>query len=124
MATLFYRVSDSGEAVPKPGPAKFIAMNDLGFYSLTAVRADSGRLLLINWATGADIARLQSSNQVPGDVDGLAVTRNLNRTVTAVSLSTNKLRLTSWDDGSGQGLSLNSPTQSNRDTHSTSIFNR
>jgi hypothetical protein len=100
MATTFNRVSDSDAMA---GETNFIAINELGFYSLTAVKAGSGKLLLINWVTGDHIARLQDSGQVPGVIDGLAVTRNLNRTVTAVSLTTKNLRLTSWDDGSGQG---------------------
>jgi hypothetical protein len=75
----------------------FIALNELGYYS------GSGKLLLINWVTGANIDRLQDSGRVPGVIDGLAVTRNLNRTVTAVSLTTKNLRLTSCNDGIGLG---------------------
>ena len=43
-----------------------------------------------------------SGNQA-GAVSGIAITRNLNRTVTAVRNGSGNLELISWDDGSGQG---------------------
>lgn len=98
--TTFARISDSDALA---GDATHITLNELGFFSLTAVRTGSGNLELINWRTGDTVARVSDSGNQAGEVHGIAITRNLNRTVTAVRNGSGNLELISWDDGSGQG---------------------
>jgi len=97
MATTFTRVSDSGSAA---GKATEITLNELGFFSLAAVKTDGGKLKLIAWRTGDTVSRLADSGD-QGAVGEIAMTRNLNRTVTAVSTGSGTLKLISWNDGSG-----------------------
>src|SRR4051794_25832354 len=98
--TIFTRLSDSGSAA---GEATHIAIQDLSFFSLTAVRTGAGTLKLINWGTGDGVSRISDSGNQAGEVSAIAVTRNLNRTVTAVRDGNGNLKLISWNDGLGQG---------------------
>jgi hypothetical protein len=109
--TNFMRVGDSGALA---GAATDIAIEQLGFYSLTAVRTGSGNLKLINWSTGGPgaVTRMADSDDQAGAVSAIAVARNLNRTVTAVRDGSGDLLLISWDDGTGAG-----PISRLKDTH-------
>ena len=98
--TTFTRVSDSGSAA---GAASHITIQDLSFFSLTAVRTGAGDLRLINWRTGDTVSRISDSGNQAGAVSAIAVTRNLNRTVTAVRDGSGRLKLISWNDGVGEG---------------------
>jgi len=102
MATTFARVNDSDGLA---GKATNIEINDLGFFSLTAVRTGSGNLKLINWRTGGTdgVARLADSSNQAGEVSEIALTRGLAGTVTAVRTGSGNLKLIAWDDGLGQG---------------------
>jgi hypothetical protein len=102
MATTFTRVNDSDALA---GKATNIKINELGFFSLTAVRTGAGNLKLINWRTGGTdgVARLGDSDNLAGEVSEIALTRGLAGTVTAVRTGSGKLKLISWDDGLGQG---------------------
>jgi hypothetical protein len=98
MKTTFTRLGDR-----RAGAASHIAIQELGFFSLTAVRTGSGDLKLINWETGdqSEVKRLAEASA--GEVSEIALTRNLNRTVTAVRDGSGDLLLISWDDGVGEG---------------------
>jgi len=100
--TTFTRVGDSGSLA---GAATDIAIEELGFYSLTAVKTGSGILKLINWGTGgpASVSRTGDSDDQAGEVSGIAVTRNRNLTVTAVRDGSSDLLLISWNDSTGSG---------------------
>jgi hypothetical protein len=98
MATTFTRVDDSDALA---GEATRITLNELGFFSLSAVRTGAGNLKLIGWSTGgATVSRLDDSANQAGEVSEIAMTRNLNRTVTAVRTGSGTLRLISWSDNS------------------------
>jgi hypothetical protein len=97
MATTFTRVSDSDA---KAGEATEITLNDLGFFSLSAVKTAAENLKLIGWRTGDTVSRLDDSGDQAGFVSEIAMTRNLNRTVTAVRTGSETLKLISWSDGS------------------------
>ena len=88
--TTFNRVSDSDALA---GDATNITINELGSFSLTAVKTGAGNLKLINWRTGNTVARVSDSGNQAGEVSGIAVTRNLNRTVTAVRNGSGNLNL-------------------------------
>ncbi|GAA2145673.1 hypothetical protein GCM10009825_38590 [Arthrobacter humicola] len=109
--TNFTRVGDSGALA---GAATDIAVEQLGFYSLTAVRTGSGNLKLINWSTGGPgaVTRNSDSDDQAGEVSAIAVARNRNLTVTAVRDGSGDLLLISWDDGIGSG-----PISRLKDTH-------
>ncbi len=100
--TTFTRVGDSDSLA---GEASHIAIEELGFYSLTAVRTGSGNLKLINWGTGAPgpVSRTGDSDDQAGAVSEIAVTRNRNLTVTAVRDGSDDLLLISWNDDAGSG---------------------
>ena len=75
--TTFTRISDSGSAA---GAATLITLQDLGFFSLTALRTDAGSLKLINWQTGGPtVSRVSDSGGQAGAVSAIAVTRVRNR---------------------------------------------
>ena len=98
MATTFTRVNDSGSDA---GAATRITLNELGFFTLSAVRTGAGNLKLIGWSTGGDkVSRLADSKNQAREVSEIAMTRNLNRTVTAVRTGSGILRLISWNDNS------------------------
>jgi hypothetical protein len=98
MATTFTRVNDSDAHA---GAATRITLNELGFFSLSAVRTAAGNLRLIGWSTGGNtVDRLADSKNQAGEVREIAMTRNLNRTVTAVRTGSGTLRLISWSDNS------------------------
>jgi hypothetical protein len=98
MATTFTRVNDSDA---RAGAATRITLNELGFFSLSAVRTAAGNLRLIGWSTGSNtVDRLADSKNQAGAVSEIAMTRNLNRTVTAVRDGGGKLLLISWSDNS------------------------
>ncbi|WP_427017123.1 hypothetical protein ACQCSX_00135 [Pseudarthrobacter sp. P1] len=109
--TTFTRVGDSGALA---GAATNITIEELGFFSLTAVRTGSGSLKLINWSTGGPgpVTRDSDSDGQAGAVSAIAVTRNRNLTVTAVRDGSGDLLLISWDDGIGAG-----PIARLKDTH-------
>lgn len=109
--TTFTRIGDSGALA---GEATDITVEDLGFYSLTAVRTGSGDLKLINWSTGSPgpVTRDSDSDNQAGAVSAISVARNRNRTVTAVRDGSGDLLLISWDDGNGSG-----PITRLKDTH-------
>lgn len=100
--TTLTRVGDSDSLA---GAATEIAIEELGFYSLTAVRTGSGDLKLINWATGSPgpVSRTGDSDDQAGEVSEVAVTRNRNLTVTAVRDGSDDLLLISWNDDTGTG---------------------
>ena len=99
--TTFTRIDDSGSDA---GAATLIALQELGFFSLTALRTDAGSLKLINWQTGGPtISRGSDSGEQAGAVSAIAVTRVRNRTITAVRDGGGNLKLISWDDGLGTG---------------------
>jgi hypothetical protein len=100
--TTFTRVGDSGSLA---GEATDITIEELGFYSLTAVRTGSGNLKLINWGTGAPgpVTRTGDSDDQAGAVSDIAVTRNRDLTVTAVRDGSDDLLLISWNDATGAG---------------------
>jgi hypothetical protein len=98
MATTFKRVKD-GNA----GNASHIAVNDRGFFTVTAVRNGSGNLELIDWRTGDSVSRLADSANQAGAVSEIATTIVRNLSITAVRNGSGALELISWDDGGGQG---------------------
>src|ERR1700687_3246533 len=70
--TTFMRVSDSDGLA---GDATHITLNELGFFSLTAVRTGAGKLKLINWRTGdIPVARVSDSGNQAGEVSRIAIT--------------------------------------------------
>ncbi len=99
--TTFTRIDDSGSDA---GAATLITLQELGFFSLTAVRTQAGNLKLINWQTGGPtVSRGPDSGEQAGAVSAIAVTRVRNRTITAVRDGGGNLMLISWDDGLGTG---------------------
>jgi hypothetical protein len=81
------------------GEATHITLKGLGFFSLTAVRDSAGNLKLIGWRTGDTVSRLADTQGQAGGVSEIAMTRNLNLTVTAVRTDEETLKLISWNDG-------------------------
>jgi hypothetical protein len=100
MATTFERVSDSGSTA---GAATQITLNDLGFFSLSAVRTAAGRLKLIGWRTGDTVARLGDSGNQAGKASYITISRfSSSRYVTAVQADNGLLKLIAFDvDPSG-----------------------
>lgn len=62
------------------------------------MKTSAGNLKLIGWRTGDTVSRLADSGNQAGEVGEIAMTRDLNRTVTAVRTDSGTLKLISWSD--------------------------
>jgi hypothetical protein len=71
--------------------------------ALTAVRADSGKLLLIGWQTENGITRRADSGTQAGEAEEIALTLMGRRAVTAVRTGAGRLMLISWNAAPGLG---------------------